>query len=480
MGEECAFAGGMASANEAFRPGASRYKDAMTDESVTAPADWRRFLPAGVRPYTEVAPLAALFLGISSGFPYAMIGATLTTRLAQDGITKATVTAFTLAFLVYNLKFLWAWIVDGVRIPILGRLGQRVSWLILSGVFVIAAVANLALQDPSADIYGTALAAILVGIAGSTFDIVIDGYRIELLKPRQLGVGSGMSQYGWRIGSAGAGALALVIAARYGWEAAYLACASLALPAMLTGLIVGEPERHRAPAERRGVSQVLASIIGPFAEFFSRHGALLALAFVLLHKIGDTLANLTFRLLFDDLGYTNDEIAFYDVGIGFWAYLIGIFIGGVLYTRMGMKRSVMLSLWLMAVSNLSFAGLAAMGHDNWVMAAAIGFENIASGFGGVAVVAYFSALCDLRFTAAHYALISAAASVAGRLLTGTTAGSLIEAMGYINFYILTTIIAFPGIILFWWMMRTGLVDAAIGSAGKVGEGDARADSQPTG
>ena len=130
---------------------------------------------------------------------------------------------------------------------------------------------------------------------------------------------------------------------------------------------------------------------------------------------------------------------------------------------------------LMAVSNLSFAGLAAAGHSNWGMAGAIGFENMASGYGGVVVVAYFSALCDLRFTAAQYALISAAASVVGRVLTGTTAGSLIEAVDYVNFYIITTVLALPGIVLFWWMMRTGLVDAAMGTAGEVGEGDARAD-----
>ena len=168
------------------------------------------------------------------------------------------------------------------------------------------------------------------------------------------------------------------------------------------------------------------------------------LLFVLLHKIGDTLANLTFRLLFNDLQYTNDEIAVYDVGFGFWAYLAGIFLGGMLYTRLGMKRSVLLSLVLMAVSNLSFAGLAALGHSNWAMAGAIGFENLASGIGGVTVVAYFSALCDLRYTAAQYALISAAASIVGRLLTGTSAGALIEMLGYVNFYVLTTVLALAG------------------------------------
>jgi len=421
---------------------------------------------AAARPYLEKESLAAFFVGVSSGFPYAMIGATLTTRLAQDGIDKRTVTAFTLAFLVYNLKVFWAWIVDGVRIPLLGRLGQRVSWLLVSGVAVIAAVVNLALVDPQASLQATIVAALLVGVAGATYDIVIDAYRIETLKPYQLGVGSGMSQYGWRIGAAAAGALALVVAARWGWTAAYICCAAFALPAMLTGLIVGEPARHVVNLEKRGLAAVWESIVGPFAEFMRRTGAWLVLAFILVHKIGDTLANLTFRLLFNDLGYSNDEIALYDVGFGFWAFLVGIFVGGILYTRLGLKRAVLLALVLMCISNLSFALLAAAGHSNIGLAAAIGFENFASGYGGVVVVAYFSALCNLQFTATQYALISAAASVLGRVLTGTTAGGLIEAMGYVNFYLLTTVLALPGVLLFWFMMRRGMIDAALGSAGR--------------
>jgi PAT family beta-lactamase induction signal transducer AmpG len=284
-----------------------------------------------------------------------------------------------------------------------------------------------------------------------------------------------MSQYGWRIGSAGAGALALVVAARSDWHTAYLACAALALPAMLTALFYGEPERHRQPAEKKGVAGSVAAVWRPFVEFFQRKGAWLVLLFILLHKIGDTLANLTFRLLFDDLHFSNDEIALYDVGVGFWAYLIGIFIGGILYAQLGMKRSVLISLILMGVSNFSFALLAMAGHSNIGMAGAIGFENMASGIGGVCVVAYFSALCDLRFTAAQYALISAAASIVGRFLTGTSAGALIDAMGYVNFYLLTTVAAVPGIILFWIMMRMGLIDQSIGSAGVVGSGDVRAE-----
>jgi PAT family beta-lactamase induction signal transducer AmpG len=426
----------------------------------------RERLPEGVRPYFESAPLAALFLGVSSGFSFAMIGATLTTRLAQHGIAKGAVTAFALTFLAYNLKFLWAPVVDNVRLPVIGGFGQRRSWLWLIGVLVMLTVAFLGFADPDRSLFAVALAAIALGLAGATFDIIIDAYRIELLEPRQLGVGSGMSQYGWRIGSAAAGALALVVAARLGWTAAYLACAAFALPAMLVGVVVGEPVRHREPAAPRGVVAALVAYFSPLAEFLRRQGALVVLLFVLIHKIGDTLANLTLRLLFQDLGFTNDEVAFYDVGVGFAALLSGIFLGGILYARLGMKRSVLISLVLMAVSNLSFAALAAAGHTNIGMAAAVGFENFASGIGGVTVVAYLSALCSLRFTATQYALLSALASIAGRFLTGTTVGALIDAIGFVNFYLLTTVVALPGVILFWFMIRSGLADVSIGSAGK--------------
>jgi PAT family beta-lactamase induction signal transducer AmpG len=131
-----------------------------------------------------------------------------------------------------------------------------------------------------------------------------------------------------------------------------------------------------------------------------------------------------------------------------------------------MKRSVLLSLWLMALSNLSFAGLAVLGKSNAALAAAMTFENLASGYGGVVVVAYFSALCDLRYTATHYALLSAAASIVGRVVTGTMSGALIESFGYFNFYVFTTVVAFPGIALFWYMMRRGFLDSSLGSVGK--------------
>ena len=419
-----------------------------------------------LEPYMESAPLAAFFLGISSGFPFALIGATLTTRLAQDGISKSSVTAFALTFLAYNFKPLWAPMVDSVRLPLIAKYGQRRSWLWFVSSLLICAIFALGLADPRHTLAAVAISAVAVGVFGATLDIVIDAYRIELLEPSQLGVGSGMSQYGWRIGAASAGAFALLVAQEYGWSVAYIASVIFVLPAILVGVFLGEPARICERVVPRGRFQGIFEYFSPLLEFIRRQGAWVVLFFILIHKIGDTLANLTLRLLFDDLGFSNEEIAFYDVGFGFIAFLLGIFFGGLLFSRLGLKRSVFISLVLMAVSNCSFAALALIGKSNLGMAAAVGFENFASGIGGVTVVAYLSALCNLRFTATQYALLSALASIAGRVLTGTLAGGLIIEIGYFGFYILTTIIAAPGVILFWYMIQKGLVDLNRDQEGK--------------
>src|SRR5262249_47535503 len=167
-----------------------------------------------------------------------MLAATLTTRLAEARIDKRSISAFALALLVYSFKWAWAPLVDRVHFPILSRrFGQRRAWLWLSAVSVMVAVTLLGLADPALDIPAVAMAAVLLGFCGATFDIVIDAYRIELLEPEQLGVGSGMFQYGWRIGWALAGGMALTIAARSNWAIGYAACAPLALSAMITSLI---------------------------------------------------------------------------------------------------------------------------------------------------------------------------------------------------------------------------------------------------
>jgi PAT family beta-lactamase induction signal transducer AmpG len=417
-----------------------------------------RSLGAAIRPYLEREPLGALLLGLSSGAPFAMIASTLTTRLAESGIDKKTVTAFALTFLLYNFKFLWAPFIDRIRIPgLAAAVGQRRAWLYVIAACTVAAIIWMGQVDPVADIQLMVIAALTVAFFGATFDIIIDAFRIDSLKPEQLGAGSGMSQYGWRLGSNGAGAIALFVANRAGWDIAYLAAAFFAVPAVIAGFLLGEPVRRTAVLAKEGpepfLKRVRSTFIAPLADFMTRPNAILVLLFVLIHKIGDTLANLSLRILLADLGFDKDAIAIYDVMFGLVAFLIGVFVGGIVYAKLGMMRALMLCLILMGISNLMFAWLATMGPVNWALAATMGFENFASGMGGVAVVAYLSWLCDLRFTATQFALLSAMSSILGRFVQGTTAGALIESLGFVNFYLLTTLLAVPGVLLFWLLMR---------------------------
>jgi PAT family beta-lactamase induction signal transducer AmpG len=409
-----------------------------------------------LRPYFERAPLGALLLGLSSGFPIAMIAATLSTRLAQADMARPAVTAFGVFILVYNFKFLWAPLIDRFSPPVLGRLvGQRRAWLMVIAPCVVASVVWLGSVDPVTQVDQLVFAVFTVAFFGATFDVVIDAYRTESLEPRQFGPGAGMSQYGWRLGNAGAAALALFIAARSGWPAAYAAATMFAVPALLAALILGEPTRRLAALAAEGVPKggFRATFIAPLADFLTRPNAWLVLLFILMHKLGDTMANLTLRLLFNDLGFSNDEIAAYDVGFGLVATLAGVLLGGIIYTRIGMMRTMWLALILMAITNLGFAVLAMVGHNNWAMAAAIGFENFASGIGGVAIVAYLSFLCNVRFTATQFALLSAMASIMGRAVSALGAGALIDLMGYPAYYVLTTVLALPGILIFRELMR---------------------------
>ena len=542
---------------------------AVAETSTPGVTGWANRLPEGLRPYLQRGPLTALFLGISSGLPYTLLAATLTNRLSEANIERSAISAFALVLLVYSIKWAWAPVVDRVKLPFSESLGQRRTWLWLTGAMVAFGVLLLGRVDPAEGIQPVLLGALVLAFAGATFDVVIDAYRIEHLKPDEFGVGSGMSQYGWRLGSFFAASLALYVAGRANWQLGYFACAPLVLSALLVSLWAGEPEERRKREwpqrmSRKGYGTFLAAIpvlllaghwldtllnvnilfrisvfgliypifdlsmrrghdfgltgyaslllalpillaatgnwlvfvaaciaalvyvgilltrpghpgangfgdapemlekrniVGPMADFFRRSGAWLVFLFVLVHKIGDTMANLMIRDLLVTTGFTKDEILWGDVWVGFGALFVGIFVGGILYARLGLKRSVLISLILMGVSNFSFAGLASLGHSMPMLAWTIGFENFASGIGGVTVVALLSAVCDLRFTATQFAMLSAASAILGRFLTGSLAGRLIDSLGYIDFYLLTTAFALPGIILFWIMMRNGMVDS---------------------
>jgi MFS transporter, PAT family, beta-lactamase induction signal transducer AmpG len=415
-----------------------------------------------LRPYFTKPALAALAFGISSGFPFTLLAATLTQWLSEEGIARKSVAIFSWVLFTYNLKVLWAPLIDNVKVPVLSRfLGQRQSWLVVSSILLTLAIFNLATQDPKAGLKTFAIAAILVGICGATFDIVIDAFRIELLKANEQGVGAALSQYGWRLGALLTSNIVLTVAAASSWKFGYMASASVVLFGLIAGLWIGEPPaREKAVAAYAHEPWLKRAVLDPFADFFRRSGAWLVLLFILLHKIGDTLANLMVRNMLVELGFTKAEIKWADVNFGTVCLLVGILLGSFIFARLGVKRAVMISLILMMVSNLSFAVLAQQGHSVGILAAAMGFENFASGIGGVAVVGYLSILCNVAFTATQFAMLSAAASILGRFLTGAFAGGLIDTYGFINFYLITTVAALPGVLLFAWLWKAGLVAEA--------------------
>ncbi|MDE2042771.1 MAG: MFS transporter, partial [Alphaproteobacteria bacterium] len=415
-------------------------------------------LISGIKPYIEAGPLAAFFLGISSALVYTMLAATMTQRLSEAGVNRKSISAFALALLIYSFKPLWAPFIDRYNIPLFTRaIGHRRSWLVVIGAATALALVNLALPDPKHAIGTLAIAAIIAGFCGASYDIVIDAYRIEMLKPHQLGASAGMSQYGWRFGATTASSLALIVATRANWGWAYIASALLVLPAILTSLVLGEPQHRKPTAPTTGFIQFFQNFLSPFGEFLRRDGGAVVLAFVLVSRIGDTMSNLMVRDLFHTLGYTKPEILYGDVWFGLGALFVGIFAGGVLYARLGLKHAVLVSLILMPCVNFGFGILSLIGHNMSAMIAVNSFENFGAGVSGVVMVAYLSALCNLEFTASQFALLSAAAAILGRFLTAGTAGALIEALGYFNFYILTAALSLPGIFIYLGMLRSGLV-----------------------
>ncbi len=434
--------------------------------SVTGAKSWPDSLAAGVRPYFEPAPLAALLLGISSALIYTMLAATMTQRLSEAGINRKSISAFALALSLYSFKPFWAPFIDRWNIPILAKLiGQRRSLLLVIGAATALALINLALPNPKSEIGTLAVSALIAGFCGASFDIVIDAYRIELLQPHQLGSGAGMSQYGWRMGAFFAASLALYVATRANWTIAYMSCAIFVLPAILASFVMGEPSQHLPPKPSTTIAQFFENLLSPFIEFLTREGGAVVLAFVLVSRIGDTMSNLMVRDLMHTLGYTKPEILYGDVWVGQLALLAGIFAGGVIYAKIGLKYAVLISLVLMPCVNFGFGILSTIGHNMPVMMAVNGFENFGAGVSGVVMVAYLSALCNLNYTASQFALLSSAAAIIGRFATAGSAGALIDSLGYFNFYVLTALLSLPGILIYLGMLRSGLVDKSIGGAG---------------
>lgn len=390
--------------------------------------------------------VAVVFLlGFASGLPLALTGGTLQAWMTVSGVDIVTIGIFTLVGIPYTWKFLWSPFMDRYVPPLLGR---RRGWIVVMQLMLMFAIATMGSLNPAAAPWALAGLAIIAAFASSSQDIVIDAYRTELLKPVERGMGAAASVLGYRLAMLVSGALALILADQIGWNETYHLMAGLMGLCVFATLWGPEPDVEVQPPKT-----MTEAVIEPFKEFFSRRGAWLILLLIVLYKLGDAFAgSLTTAFLIRGVDFTPTEVGAINKGMGLIATLVGVVVGGGLMIRLGLFRSLLVFGILQAISNLNFMWLAAVGKNYLLMAMAVGVENLAGGMGTAAFVALLMSLCNPRFTASQYALLSALSAV-GRVYVGPASGYLVEAMDWVAFFGFTFIIALPGLVLLWMMRK---------------------------
>ncbi|MGC8732863.1 MAG: AmpG family muropeptide MFS transporter [Halothiobacillaceae bacterium] len=393
--------------------------------------------------------LLMLPLGFASGLPLPLSSSTLQAWLTVEGITIATLGLFALTGLPYTLKFLWAPLVDRfVPLP----LGRRRAWLLLTQTVLALALAGLAAFDPHNQLLLIAGFALLIAFFSATQDIAFDALRTDILRPEERGLGAALSVTGYRLAMLVAGALALILGEHWGWSNTFLLMAGLMATTLIVTLLTPEPAGVHTP---RSLAEAVS---GPLKAFFARPEAWGLIALVILYKLGDAFAgSLTTAFLIRGAGFTPTDVGLVNKGFGLAATLIGALAGGLWLMRLGLFRALMLFGILQAVTNLGFLALALTGHNYPLMVLAVGLENLAGGMGTAAFVALLMGLCEVRYSATQFALLSALASL-GRVLLGPVAGGVVTWLDWPLFFVLTFLAALPGL---WWLNRMRpAVDAA--------------------
>lgn len=385
-----------------------------------------------------------LLLGFSSGLPLALTGGTLQAWMAVAGVDLRTIGIFALAGLPYTLKFLWSPLMDRFVPTGLARLGRRRGWIALTQIGLMAGIAAMGLNSPAAAPWLMGSLAVLVAFSSASQDIVIDAYRTDVLREKERGVGAAVFVMGYRIAMLVSGAVALVLSDRIGWQNTYLLMAVLMTIGVLSSLAGPEPEARVSPP-----GSLREAVGGPLRDFFSRRAAGVLLLLIVLYKLGDAYAGtMTTAFLIRGVGFTATDVGTINKGLGLASLIIGAMFGGTLMVRLGLYRSLLLFGLLQAVSNLSFMVLAWTGKSYPVMIFAVAFENLCGGMGTAAFVSLLMSLCNRRYSATQYALLSSLSAL-GRTVIAPSSGFLVEFIGWAPFFFITTLAALPGIGMLW-------------------------------
>ena len=442
----------------------------MTTEP--AKRTWRDTLGAYAHPRVR----AILFLGFSTGLALPMVLMTLYARLRQAGIDRTTIGMFGLVGLTYSLKFFWSPIVDRARLPLLGRLGRRRSWMLLAQLGVMVGLAAMGLYDLGNGAAELAWLALFTAFFGATQDIVVDAYRIEAVALEVQGSMAAAYQIGYSFALICAQAGALTAAATFGWTTAYLLIAACVIVGIATVALIDEPEvrfdRATMAMEERVVqfleraahwparfrdagAWVIGAVVCPVADFFTRHGlriAVLTALLVVTYRLNYMTMGMAANTYYLDLGFTLKEIAAVSKTFGLIVTMTGGIVGGLLVARIGIPRSLLAGIALLTAANLFYAYIAEIHPDVWWFAAAVSLDNIGNGIAGVAFIAYMSSLTNPVYTATQFALFGMLWSLPAKLL-GSQWGRIVDAFGYRPFFVYTALIGLPSLLLVLWLMR---------------------------
>ncbi|WP_258231425.1 muropeptide transporter [Achromobacter pulmonis] len=394
----------------------------------------------------RVAPL--LVLGFASGLPLALTSGTLQAWATVEGVPLQQIGFLTLVGTAYTLKFLWAPFVDRYVPPLLGR---RRGWMLVTQLLLAAAIMAMGALSPSSALQPLALLAVLVAFLSATQDIAFDAYCTDVLRKEERGAGAAIKVMGYRLAMIVSGGLALILADQWiGWGYTYMLMGGLMLLCALATLWAPEPE-HVATAPRS-----LREAVGePLREFFTRRGALAVLLLIVLYKLGDAFAGaLSTTFLIRGAGFSPTEVGTVNKVLGLAATIVGALAGGSLMSRWGLYRSLMAFGLLQAVSNLAYWMIAVSPQSIWLMATAVGIENLCGGLGTASFVGLLMALCRQRFSATQFALLSALSAVGRTYLAGPLTPPLVDSLGWPGFFLLTVLIALPGLVLLHMLRGT--------------------------
>ncbi len=382
--------------------------------------------------------LVSLIMGFACGLPLLLTMSLLQARMKENNIDLGVIGLVNLVQIPYTWKFVWAPLVDRFVPPFLGR---RKGWMAMAQLALILSIAGLGFSDPVNHFEWMVFTAVCVAFFSATQDIVVDAYRREDLSDEELGLGSSLYIYGYRMGTLLASGGGLIMADYMPWRYVYLVMCVFMLPVVATTLLTPEPEV--AEGSPRTLKD---AVIQPLVDYFKRSGACWVLAFILFYKIGDTMASAMTMPFYLEIGFSKTEIGAVVKIFGTWAIIGGAVLGGTIMLWLGIYRSLWVFGFLQALSTACFAFLARTGDSLAVLSGVIAFENVSSGMGTAAFVAFMASITNKKFTATQYAMLSSLMAFP-RVLASSPTGFMANQVGWEMFFVICTVLAVPGLFL---------------------------------